>query len=64
MDGWQHKAAFVIQFRPETNVASGKFEGRIEHISSSRSVRFRTVDELLEFVTQVLSSLRPEETKS
>jgi hypothetical protein len=31
MDGWQHKAAFVIQLRPETDVELRRFEGRIEH---------------------------------
>jgi hypothetical protein len=28
MEGWQYKAAFVIQFRPETNIEAGRFEGR------------------------------------
>ena len=31
MDGWQYKAAFVIQFRPETDINEGRFEGRVEH---------------------------------
>ena len=58
MEGWQHRAAFVVQFRPETNVEAGRFEGRIEHISSSRSIRFESLDQLLGFVAEVLASLR------
>ena len=27
-EGWQHKAAFVIQFCPETDIEEGRFEGR------------------------------------
>jgi hypothetical protein len=44
MEGWQYKAAFVIQFRPETDIGAGRLEGRIEHMSStayeSRKVLF------------------------
>jgi hypothetical protein len=32
MEGWQYKAAFVIQFRPETDIEAGRFEGRAEHV--------------------------------
>lgn len=63
MEGWQHKAAFVVQFRPGTDIAAGQFDGRIEHISSSRSVRFRTLDELLEFVAEVLTGLGQDRTR-
>ena len=40
MDGWQYKLAFVIQFRPETDIEVGRFEGRVEHIPSSRRLDF------------------------
>ena len=40
MEGWQHKAAFVIQFRPETDIEAGRFEGRIEHVASTRASDF------------------------
>lgn len=63
MDGWGHKAAFVIQFRRETAVETRRFEGRIEHIPSSRAIRFQSLDQLLTFIAEVLASVqRNEET--
>jgi hypothetical protein len=58
MDGWQHKAAFVIQFRPETDVDAGRFEGRVEHIASYKATRFHSLDELLAFIASVLAEVR------
>jgi hypothetical protein len=58
MDDWQHKAAFVIQFRPETDVEAGRVEGRVEHVASSKATRFHSLDELLAFVTGVLVEIR------
>ena len=58
MDGWQYQAAFVIQFRPDTDVELGRFEGRIEHIASSRTIRFQSLDQLLAFIAQVLAQVR------
>ena len=57
MDSWQYQAAFVIQFRPETNIEAGRFEGRVEHIPSSRSTRFHTLEELLAFIANTLSEM-------
>ena len=58
MDGWQSKAAFVVQFRESTDVQAGRVEGKIEHISSYQSARFQSVDELLAFVARVLAAIR------
>ena len=58
MEGWQHKAAFVIQFHPETDIEEGRFEGRIEHFTSTRATRFHSVEELLMFIANVLSEVR------
>ena len=57
MEGWQHKAAFVIQFRPETDIESGQFEGRVEHIASYNAARFHSLDELLTFIANMLRDL-------
>jgi hypothetical protein len=57
MVGWQYKAAFVIQFQPETDIESGRFEGRVEHISSCKATRFHSLDELLAFIASVLSEV-------
>ena len=58
MEGWQYKAAFVIQLREETNVVAGRVEGRIEHIASTRATRFNSLDELLSFIASVLTEVR------
>lgn len=57
MEGWQYKAAFVIQFRPETDIEAGRFEGRVEHIASSKATRFHSLDELLAFIASVLTEV-------
>ena len=55
MDQWQYRAAFVIQFRPETDIESGRFEGKIEHVASCKAKRFHSLDELLAFIADVLA---------
>jgi hypothetical protein len=57
MNGWQHKAAFVVQFRPETDIDAGRFEGRVEHIASTKATRFHSLDELLGFIDSVLAEV-------
>jgi len=58
MEGWQYRAAFVIQFRPESDIEAGRFEGRVEHVASSRATRFHSLDELLGFIAKVLTEVR------
>ena len=55
MDQWQYSAAFVIQFRPETDIESGRFEGRVEHVASCKAKKFHSLDELLAFISDVLT---------
>jgi hypothetical protein len=57
MEGWQSKAAFVIQFRPETDIESGRFEGRVEQIESYKAMRFHSLDELLAFIASALTEI-------
>jgi len=61
MSGWQHRAAFVVQFRPETNIDAGRFEGRVEHVATNRAIRFHSLDELLGFIASVLTDVRDSE---
>jgi hypothetical protein len=61
MEGWQYKAAFVIQFRLETDIGAGRFEGRVEHMASSKASRFHSLDELLAFIASVLTEVRSTE---
>jgi hypothetical protein len=58
MEGWQHKAAFVIQFRPETDIEAGRFEGPVEHIASTRAKPFHSLDELLTSISNMLIEVR------
>lgn len=61
MDGWQSKAAFVVQFRDETDLAAGRLDGKVEHISSYRAARFHSLDELLAFIGRVLAEIKDPE---
>ena len=61
MEGWQYKAAFVIQFRPETDIEAGRFEGKAEHVASFKATRFHSLDELLDFISSVLTDIRSTE---
>lgn len=61
MSGWQHKAAFVVQFRPETDTEAGRFEGRVEHVATHSAIRFHSLDELLGFIASVLTEVRDSE---
>lgn len=58
MEGWQHKLAFVIQVRTEADIQAGRFEGRVEHIASTRTMRFHSLDELVRFIAEVLAEVR------
>jgi hypothetical protein len=58
MEGWQYKGAFVIQFRPETDIEAGRFEGKVEHVTSCKATRFHSLDELLGFIASVLAEVR------
>ena len=58
MEGWQSRAAFVVQFREGTDVEARKVEGRIEHIASYRSTRFESADEMFAFIARVLNEIR------
>jgi len=63
MRGWQHKGAFVIQFRPETDIETGRFVGKIEHVATYKAKRFHSLEELLEFIAGVLVEVSNEEQK-
>ena len=46
------RGAFVVQLGPETRPAEGRFEGWVEEVDSCTELRFRTADELLQFLGQ------------
>lgn len=49
--------AFVVQFGTETDVARGRFVGRVEHVISGRATHFGTLEECVAFVGSVLREL-------
>lgn len=50
--------AFVLQFYPQTDVAQGHFVGRVEHVMSGQTARFDSLDTLVAFLGQVLTTVR------
>jgi hypothetical protein len=60
MNGWQHNGAFVIKFRQDTNVNTGDFYGRVEHVASRRQKRFDSLEELMEFLYSILRDVQLE----
>ena len=51
---WPHERAFVLQLGAQADPASGRIEGRIEHVASLRSARFGSLVELVAFLMDVL----------
>ncbi|HSF33591.1 MAG TPA: hypothetical protein VLK82_24370 [Candidatus Tectomicrobia bacterium] len=52
--------AFVVQLHAETEMARGRILGRVEHVLSGQAAHFDTLEDLLTFIEQVLTSLRAE----
>ncbi len=50
-----HRRAFVIQLDPGEDPRAGRFEGRVEHVASGRFTRFRSSEELVAFVAQIVT---------
>jgi hypothetical protein len=53
------EGAFVIQFRPGTDVGDRHVEGRVEHVVSGEATRFDSLDTLLAFFARVLRDRDP-----
>lgn len=51
--------AFVVQFRAETQVETGRFVGRVEHVVSGQATHFTSLEELLAFIGRVLATAGP-----
>lgn len=50
--------AFVVQFRAETDITAGRFDGRVEHVMSGQATHFHSLEELLAFLARVLTEVR------
>jgi hypothetical protein len=44
------RGAFVVQLGPETKPSEGRFEGLVEEVDSGRELRFRSTEELMNFL--------------
>jgi len=60
MAGWQYTNSFVIQFCVDGEIQPELMAGRIEHIASSRTAHFQSLEELLTFINRVLRETRSE----
>ena len=49
--------AFVVQFGRETAVDTGRMAGCVEHVVSGKVARFRSLEELVAFLTEVLRTV-------
>ena len=56
--------AFVVQFRVSPTGAPSCWEGRVEHVVSGQVARFRTVEELLAFMSRVLAEVQEVQEES
>ena len=52
--------AFVVQLAATAEVASGRLEGRVEHVVSGQATQFASLEDLLAFMARVLRQRRPE----
>ena len=52
--------AFVVQLRVRTDVDRGPFAGRVEHVVSRQATHFHSLEELLAFMSRVLTQVRAE----
>jgi hypothetical protein len=57
---WPYTGAFVLQLGPGTDMAAGRLEGRVEHIASTRSAWFGSLDELLAALADMLAESKPD----
>ena len=55
---WRHQSAFVIRFRPETEITAGRFEGRVEHVATYEATQFHSLEELLAFIARLLEEAK------
>jgi len=48
--------AFVVQLTENMDAEHGQWAGRAEHVKSGQATRFQSLDELLAFVSRVLTA--------
>ena len=53
------RRAFVVQISVEADVTQGHWVGRVEHVVSGQALHFQTLNDLLEFMAQMLTGGGP-----
>jgi hypothetical protein len=53
------RQAFVLQLGSQTDVARRHFEGCIEEVDTGRELKFKSTDELLEFLGNCFAEAQP-----
>jgi len=48
--------AFVVQLTENMDAEHGRWAGRAEHVTSGQATRFQSLDELLAFVSRILTA--------
>jgi hypothetical protein len=54
--------AFVVQLHADAQVEQGEFRGRVEHIVSMRATHFHSLEELVTFIVQTITTLPEDDT--
>ena len=54
--------AFVVQLHAEARVDQGEYKGRVEHIASMRATHFASLEELVAFIVNVVTTLQEDDT--
>jgi hypothetical protein len=49
---------FVVQFRSQPAGEPARYDGRVEHLVSGQVARFHSLEELLAFMTRVLTEVQ------
>ena len=49
------RRAFVVQIYARARIEQGEFKGRVEHLVSHQATHFESLEELVAFVTRMLS---------
>ena len=53
--------AFVVQYATDTQIDTGRLQGRVEHVMSRQATHFTSLEELLAFMARTLLEVAEQE---
>jgi hypothetical protein len=56
------RGAFVLRISPRSDFENGKIEGRVEEVDTGQEGKFRSVQELIAFLSKCLPRSKPNTT--